>query len=226
MKKIIITVLAIFLNAEIIIYQKNFTIKKPVKSWIEIKNENLVRQKYDYSCGSAALATILKYFYDLNITEKDILNKILELKSLNDKKKKNYENKDFMLSFYDLARYIKLQNFKAVGLALDLESLSKLQVPVILYVKIRKNTHFTVFKGIDKNYVYLADPNFGNIKLKISKFKKIFYLSNTKYPGKVLAIIPKTKEQIKHINKNFMKIRKSSVFIYEVIKNNTIIFIY
>ena len=220
MKKLIIFI-TVILNAAIL-HQKNFDIQKPVKSWIEIKNENVVRQEYDYSCGSAALATILKYFYDLNISEKEILNKILDFKGLNDKNKKTLEDKDFMLSFYDLAEFAKSKGFKAIGLALDIKALSKLKAPVILFVKIRKDNHFTVFKGMDENYVYLADPNFGNIKLRISKFKKIFYLSNSKYPGKVLAIIPLKPTKINH---NFMKIKKSSNFVYGVIKDNACFFL-
>ncbi len=105
-------------------------------------------------------------------------------------------------------------------MALDLDSLRKLKAPVILFVKIRKNEHFTIFKNIDTNYVYLADPNFGNIKVRISKFKEMFYQrEDLKYPGKILAILPTNDIQKKDINKEFMKIQQNSSFIYENIKN-------
>jgi len=172
---LLLVVFNIFAYASIRLHQKEFSITKPIKSWIEFKNINLTRQKYDYSCGSASLSTILKYYYDLDIGEKDILDEILKSKGYDISKKDKLEDGDTSLSFLDLADYIKDKGLKAIGLALDLESLSKLKAPVILFVKIRKSEHFTIYKNMDKNYVYLADPSFGNIKVKISKFKEMFY---------------------------------------------------
>ena len=206
--------------ANITLNQKEFTVTKPIKSWIEFKNENLTRQNYDYSCGSASLSTILKYYYNLDISEKEILDTILESKGLQKEDKKEFEDGDMTLSFFDLAKYTKDKGFKAIGLALDLESLKKLKAPVILFVKIRKSEHFTIYKNMDKNYVYLADPNFGNIKVRISKFQEMFYQrEDLKYPGKILAIIPVSNNQKENIEQSFMNIQKSSNFVYENIKD-------
>jgi len=220
LKKIIfIPILSVLIYGNIQIISQEYHIKKPIKSWIEFKNDNLVRQNYDYSCGSASLATIMHYFYEQNMSEESILNDILDMKGIGKEQAKKLEEKDMSLSFLDLAQYIKSKDFKAIGLALDLKALRSLKVPVILFVKVRKNEHFTVFKGIDKRYVYLADPSFGNSKIRISKFKEMFYHRNDlKHPGKILAILPITKNII--INKNFMKIKKSSNLIYNMIKNH------
>ncbi|MEA3314932.1 MAG: C39 family peptidase, partial [Campylobacterota bacterium] len=213
----------IFSFANIMIHQKEFSISKPIKSWIEFKNENLTRQKYDYSCGSASLSTILKYYYDLDIGEKEILDTVLKSKGYDISKKEKLEDGDTSLSFLDLANYSNDKGFKAIGLALDLDELSKLKAPVILFVKIRKSEHFTIYKNMDKNYVYLADPSFGNIKVKVSKFKEMFYQrDNLQYPGKLLAILPITNKQKDNIQHSFMKIKKSSNFIYENIKDKLI----
>ncbi len=207
------------LYADINIITKNYNIKKPIKSWIEFKNENLTKQQYDYSCGAGSLSTILTYFYDKNITETMILDSILKIKKVN-KEKKELENSTFDLSFADLKTIANLNEFKAIGLAIEFESLYKLKSPVILYVKIRKNEHFTVFKAIDKNFVYLADPSLGNIKVKISKFKEMFFQRNDdKFKGKILAILPKKEIDKLNINKNFMKIEKYSNLIYDLIKD-------
>lgn len=218
MKKILLIILSFisFLFAKVHIVQEDFIVEKSINSWIEIKNKNLTRQKYDYSCGSASLSTILKYYYNLDIGEKDILNSILEAKGINKKKLEELEEEDFSLSFLDLVNYSNQKGFKAIGLALDFESLSKLKAPVILYVKIRKNEHFTIYKNIDEHYVYLADPSFGNIKVSIEKFKEMFYQrEDLNYPGKLLAIVPLTSEQKKKINTSFMKIEQNSQFVYE-----------
>ncbi len=205
---LIIFSLTSFLFAKVHIVQEDFIVEKPINSWIEIKNKNLTRQKYDYSCGSASLSTILKYYYNLDIGEKDILNSILEAKGINKKKLEELEEEDFSLSFLDLANYSNQKGFKSIGLALDFESLSKLKAPVILYVKIRKNEH----------YVYLADPSFGNIKVRIQKFKEMFYQrEDLNYPGKLLAIVPLTSEQKQKINTSFMKVEENSNFVYDSI---------
>lgn len=224
MKQIIfIILLSLSSYANIILHQKEFTIKKPIKSWIEFKNENLTRQEYDYSCGSASLSTILKYYYNLDIGEKEILDDILKSKGYDITKKEKLEEKDMGLSFLDLANYSKEKGFKAFGLALDLNELKKLKAPVILFVKIRKSEHFTIYKNMDQNYVYLADPSFGNIKVKISKFKEMFYQrEDLKHPGKLLAIVPVANLQKEGIVKSFMSIEKHSDFIYEVIRDRMI----
>jgi uncharacterized protein len=173
------------------ITQKEFTLKKEVKSWIEFKNERLTRQNYDYSCGSAALATLLSHYYDANVTEEMILKSVLEVKGI-DKQASELENQEGNngLSFYDLSQYASAQGFKAVGIALGMEELRKLQIPVIVFVKIRKQEHFTVLKKMDERYAYLADPSFGNIRVSHAKFKEMFFTREAEdKPGKILAVL-------------------------------------
>ena len=42
------------------------------------KYRHVVHQAFDYSCGSAALTTILQYHLGLNVTEKDAMEGMLE----------------------------------------------------------------------------------------------------------------------------------------------------
>lgn len=190
MKAIILLVFALSAFG-MTIAQKEFTLKKEVKSWIEFKNERLTRQNYDYSCGSAALATLLSHYYDANVTEEMILKSVLEVKGI-DKQASELENQEGNsgLSFYDLSQYASTQGFKAVGIALGMEELKKLQIPVIVFVKIRKQEHFTVLKKMDERYAYLADPSFGNIRVSHAKFKEMFFTREAEdKPGKILAVL-------------------------------------
>src|ERR1700754_3420548 len=41
-------------------------------SYSEIPFQTVVRQRYDYSCGSAALATLLKFHYAIDTNEADV----------------------------------------------------------------------------------------------------------------------------------------------------------
>jgi hypothetical protein len=43
-----------------------------VTSWRDIPFRTVVRQQYDYSCGSAALATLLHFHYGLRVGESDV----------------------------------------------------------------------------------------------------------------------------------------------------------
>jgi len=216
------------------IINQDISIKRKVRSYIEYKNEGLVRQRFDYSCGSSSLATILKFFFNDKVTEEEILKWILKKKGLMDKdcqgkrkekcrveKLQELEEEDFKLSFYDLAEFAKERGYRPVALALNLEELRKLKVPAIAFVKIRRNGHFTVYKGMDDKFVYLADPSFGNIKVRIGKFREMFYTrSDLKYRGKILVFIPKDKKI--SLNLEFMKLPKNSEILYKVIRIKSI----
>lgn len=74
---------------------------------------------------------------------------------------------------------------------------------------------------MDKEYIYLADPSFGNIKIKIHRFKEMFFQrQDPRYPGKILAILPQ--KQDTSINKNFMNTENHSTFIYQIINQDLI----
>jgi predicted double-glycine peptidase len=196
-----------------------FTLRKHITSWIELRDKGLVRQVYDYSCGASSLSTILKYFFNDEIDEKEILDVILKSKGMDNKE--NLEDKDFCLSFHDLEKFISLKRYKAIGLALPVESLKQLKIPAIVFVKIRRKEHFSVYKGMDEQFVYLADPSFGNIKVRISKFQEMFATrGDDKHPGKILVFVPLDKDKGEQVNKEFMAIPEGSGFVYNVIKMN------
>lgn len=222
MRKFIFLALACFLNAKVYINDNSVLIERSVKSWIEFRNADLVRQQYDYSCGSASLATILKYYYDdSDITERGIIDEILKSKGYALNENEVLKEGDNIISFSDLSSYAQKKGFKAVGLAVDFESLSKVKIPVIIFVSVRGIDHFSVYKGMNKEYIYLADPSFGNIKIKIHRFKEMFFQrQDPKYPGKILAILPQ--KQDTSINKNFMNTENHSTFIYQIINQDLI----
>ena len=53
----------------------------PLRSLKDLRDENLVKQRFDYSCGAAALATILRYGFGDEVTERDILTDLFDLLS-------------------------------------------------------------------------------------------------------------------------------------------------
>lgn len=216
----------------------NVFIETDITSWAQMRDRNLTKQEYDYSCGAASLSSIFAHYYGLeNASEKEILDWVLLSKGIDINQKEAIQFDEEMkqkahLSFYDMSEYASSRDFKALGLALDIDSLSKLQTPVIVYIVVREMEHFSVLKGMDSQFVYLADPSFGNIKMSRAKFMEAFYpklskkreVSNTQMLnremlGKIMAILPK--DSTSAVNAKFMELQKDSGFVYEVIKDIT-----
>lgn len=138
----------------------------PMKSFKALRDENMVRQAYDYSCGAAALATLLTYGLGDQLTEADILQEVLTALSKEDldtRKKKG-------LSLLDLQKVAHDRGHKAQGFRLAPEFLQKLTGPVLVFIKPRGYEHFAILKGIRGRRAYLADPSLGNARLPLYQF--------------------------------------------------------
>jgi len=44
----------------------------PFKNWKDLRDDGIERQDTDESCGSASVATILRSFYGVDVSEQDI----------------------------------------------------------------------------------------------------------------------------------------------------------
>jgi predicted double-glycine peptidase len=66
----------------------------------ELKYKNIVRQAYDYSCGSAALVTILKFHLGLDVSEQQSMEGMMAF----GEKDKIIERRGF--SLLDMKRYL------------------------------------------------------------------------------------------------------------------------
>lgn len=138
----------------------------PLKSIKERRDQNVVKQGFDYSCGAGALATLLTYGLGDRISEAEVLQAILTELSKDEealRKKKG-------LSLLDMQKLVQQRGHKAQGFRLAPESLSRLRNPVIVFIKPRGYEHFAVFKGIRNDRVFLADPSLGNIRMPMYKF--------------------------------------------------------
>lgn len=151
----------------------------PVKSWIEIRDAGIVKQNFDYSCGAASLATLLSILSTQNNTS--LASAYTEAQIL-----KLIERNDAS-SFADLKRVAALLGFKAVGYKVTMKQLDALKVPVIVYLEHFKNPHFSVLKHTRKDYIYLADPAWGNLKFTRMQFFKKWAKVDKKY-GWILAL--------------------------------------
>lgn len=157
-----------------------------VKSWKFLRDFNIVKQDQDFSCGAASIATLLNNFYAQKLTEDDILTKMGKEKE--------------RASFSDMQKIMPELGFQAKGYALSFEQLTMLKIPVIVYLKYRKNEHFSVLRGINKDTVLLADPSLGHISMSKYQFLDAWQTSDSEMNGKILAIIPDKEEITQHLD--------------------------
>ena len=159
-------------------------IKSNVSNWRSLRDKQVVKQTKDFSCGAASIATVLTYYYGRVTTENEILNLLNEV-----------SDTQGVISFAHMELILPILGFKGIGLATSWNQLVELKIPVIVYVRHRKQDHFTVISGIGDKRVKLSDPSLGNRILTRGQFKKIWETRDEKdLEGKMLAILPIDKE--------------------------------
>jgi len=151
-----------------------------VETWKARRDARVVKQDADYSCGAASLATLLTHYYGRPTTEKDIL----DLLTARAKDKA-------AASFEDMAAILPALGFRGIGLALSPEQLSRLKMPVIVFVRARKEDHFAVLAGVGPERVKLADPALGNRSLSWRQFLERWDTrADAQLKGRALAVLP------------------------------------
>ncbi len=145
----------------------------------ELKFEFTVRQQRDFTCGAAALASILKYHYGMPVTEEMIFWMIVNRYKPEELKQKAQVG----FSFEDLIFVAEKLGFKTQAAVVSATELEKLNGPVILQLNLKKFDHFAVLRKKTPDIAYMSDPMFGQLTLDESEFK-------TEFKGAVLAIWP------------------------------------
>ncbi len=136
---------------------------------MELRDLHVVKQQLDYSCGAAAMATIMKNYFGEQTSEKEILDLLkIRLKNLTEKQIARKKKNGF--SLLDLKSVANTKGYKAAGFRLSFEQLRQLAAPVIVFVKPLGYHHFAVLRGIEGDRVFLADPSRGNLRMSDSRF--------------------------------------------------------
>ncbi|MYN04622.1 peptidase C39 [Pseudoduganella sp. DS3] len=139
----------------------------PVTSLKEARFRSTVRQQYDFSCGSAALATLLSYHYDFPVTEQEIFR---EMFLRGDQPRIRREG----FSLLDMKRYLAARGFTADGFEQPLDKLAQAGLPAIVLVAENGYRHFVVLKGMQGQRVLLGDPAGGTRAISRQGFEAIW----------------------------------------------------
>ena len=140
-------------------------IYKPVQSMRERRFADLVQQKTDFSCGAAALATVLKQAYWLDVDEAHIIEGMLANSDQELVKTQGF-------SMLDMKRYVESIGMRARGYRIAPENLSSVSIPVVVLMDIRGYKHFVVLQRTEKDWVYVGDPVLGHKRYAFDDFIK------------------------------------------------------
>lgn len=123
-----------------------------VESFQEQRFSSVMRQQYDFSCGSAALASLLSFHYGHEVTEAEVFTGMF---ALADPEKVRREG----FSMLDMKRYLESEGYQADGFRLPLSGIrEKVRLPVIALVTLEGYRHFVIIKGISEREVFVGDP--------------------------------------------------------------------
>jgi predicted double-glycine peptidase len=142
--------------------------QKRVWSYQELKRMNIVMQQRDYSCGAAALATVIKYYWGDPATEEQFLNILADMLT----PEEGRDRVENGLTLTDLRRAaVKAGYLSTIG-KLSFDKLTESKVPLIVGITVEGHDHFVVYRGTDWEWVYLADPIRGNIRVPVPEFNR------------------------------------------------------
>nr|WP_295377611.1 C39 family peptidase [Pseudoxanthomonas sp.] len=138
-----------------------------VTSLKEARFRTTIPQQFDFSCGSAATATLLTFQYGHPVSEQDVF---VRMYTYGDQARIRKEG----FSLLDMRRYLQSQGFEADGFELPLEKLQEEGVPAIVLLNDRGYRHFVVVKGLKNGRVLLGDPARGTRAMPKSRFEALW----------------------------------------------------
>lgn len=130
----------------------------PVTSVKEARFKSVIKQQYDFSCGSAAVATLLTYHYDRPTTEQEVFKAMWEVGDREKIRKLGF-------SLLDMKAFLAERGLKADGFKVSLDKLLKVGIPAIALIDTNGYKHFVLVKGLKDDDVLIGDPALGmNVK--------------------------------------------------------------
>lgn len=137
-----------------------------VEPLVEQKFRNIVRQAYDYSCGSAALTTVLNFYLGRTLNERQVMEGLLHY----GESERIVERRAF--SMLDMKRLVTALGYPSGGFRAEIEDLIELDHPAIVPIDHAGFKHFVVLRTIRDGRVFIADPAVGNISFTLAQFQE------------------------------------------------------
>jgi predicted double-glycine peptidase len=149
-------------------------VDKPVTSMRALRTRGIIIQRTDYSCGAAALATVLHQQFGLKVDEDMVIRGMLQFA-----KAEVVQQSGF--SLLDMRRYVDSLGLRGSGFRIGPERLFELKVPVITLIDLKGYRHFVIVKHAADGRVYVADPSYGHRSFRLEDFVEM-------WTGVILAV--------------------------------------
>ena len=153
----------------------------PITTFAERRFKTVYKQQFDFSCGSAALASLLTYHYDDVVDEQSVF---VDMYNIGDQQKIQQQG----FSLLDMKLYLERHGYRADGFKIDLEGLIAANAPAITIINNKGYLHFVIIKGLNDQEVLVGDPAVGVKTIPRDEFEemwgqRILFLIHDKYNG-------------------------------------------
>ena len=139
----------------------------PVTSLKQLRYRATMRQQYDFSCGSAAISTLLTHQYGDAVSEQTVFEGMY---ATGDQQKIRRDG----FSLLDMKRYLASRGYEADGFVQPLDKLTEAGLPAVVLIAEKGYHHFVVIKGVTDGRVLVGDPANGTRSLPHAAFEKIW----------------------------------------------------
>ena len=132
----------------------------------EIREDGVVRQQWDTSCGAAAMATVFTYTFNDPVTEREAASGLLrQTEPLKVRHRGGF-------SMLDMKRYAAERGYRGIGFRdMEFEDIRYLDAPIVP-VSFNGYNHYVVYKGVTpEGDIRVGDPAFGNRILSRERFE-------------------------------------------------------
>lgn len=139
----------------------------PVESVQERKFRGIFRQEFDFSCGSAALASLLTFHYDRPRSEHQVFEAMYAAGD-----RTQIERLGF--SLLDMKKYLQRLGVPSDGFQVPLDRLQTAGIPAITLIDTNGYKHFVLLKGVSETHVLVGDPAAGVKRLPRKEFEAMW----------------------------------------------------
>ena len=134
----------------------------------EIRERGVVMQQWETSCAAATIATVLTYGHGDAVSEAHVAASMLKKSDAATVKKQGG------FSLLDMKHFVEDRAYTGRAYKhLSINDLKAFQAPIVPIDNYGFN-HYVVFNGVKDDEVFLADPAFGNRKMRLQQFNRVW----------------------------------------------------
>lgn len=138
-----------------------------ISSIKEQRFKTIYKQQYDFSCGSATLASLLSFHYDIVVDELEVFQDMYSHGNQAKIQKHGF-------SLLDMKLYLSRQGYRSNGFKISLQQLAQAEIPAITIINNNGYMHFVIIKASDENEVLVGDPAIGIKVYSRAEFDKMW----------------------------------------------------